>query len=428
MSKPAIHPQRKLSRRILAFRVIVVLLVTLISSEVALRVGFAVFRPDLNVQSLTVQQVDVMYDNITERQNARPNVLHPYVGSVLDPTRNPNSNAYGFWQIDGPLLKRSPNTVIVGITGGSVARDLCTFSSETIRNGLSRRLPGKDIRIVCLAQEGFREPQLAMTLAYFQTLGAEFDVIVSLSGFNEAALHPAESHEDALWVGYPRDWDLRLRDTEDHDVNRLILEGQTTQLKRTAWAARANQFRNIPLLTIHGIWVAIDSVYKTKTYEIATQLMASRHRTVNRYANLGPSVRYDSAETRRAAQCDMWCGGARQLHRMCRSTDAKFLLCLQPNLHEGSDKVLTEEEAKIKRTGTPYRQWVENNYPHFAAAGVALRTEGIAFFDLRQLYDDVTSTIYRDECCHFNQGGNDLLANRIAELIEGELKGQKPGD
>lgn len=90
--------------------------------------------------------------------------------------------------------------------------------------------------------------------------------------------------------------------------------------------------------------------------------------------------------------------------------------------------MLTEEGAKIKRIGTPDRQWVENNYAHFAVAGVALRSEGIAFFDLRQLYDDVSSTIYRDECCHFNQGGNDLLANRVAELIEGELKGQEPGD
>ena len=427
MSQQSTTPKRKASRRILVFRVTIVLLLTVITAEIAMHLGFAVFRSGLNMRGLIDQQYNVIQYEQFDRRIARPNVLHPYVGAVIDPTKNEKCNSYGFWQIDGPLLKRKSNTVIVGITGGSVARDLCTFSAETLRNELSQRMPGKEIKIVCLAQEGFREPQLAMTLAYFQTLGAEFDVVVSLSGFNEATLHPAESPADALWIGYPRDWDMRLRDTEDPEVNRLILEGQMAQIKRNAWAKWAYQYRHIPLFTLHGTWAAIDSIYMHRADKVTAQLMAIRPRIINRYANVGPSIRYSSAEARRDAQCEMWCAGARQLQRLSRSTDAKFLLCLQPNLYDESVKPLTEEEREIKRRGSVYQPWVEKNYAHFATAGAALRTEGIAFFDLRRLYDDVPSTIYRDECCHFNLDGNNLLATRIAELITDEYDDQVPG-
>ena len=419
-------PQQKRSWRRLAIRVIVVLMFTLVTAEIALHVGYAFYRPDLNFSALIDLQHNVIHNESPDRRAARTSVLHPYVGLVIDPTLNSKSNAYGFWQIDGPLLKRSSNTVIVGITGGSVARDLCTFSAETLRNELSRRLPDKEIRIVCLAQEGFREPQLAMTLAYFQTLGAEFDVVLSLSGFNEAVLHPAESRGDALWIGYPRDWDFRLRDTEDIELNRMILEGQTAQVQRKVWAARAYRLRHIPLLSLHGTWAAIDSVYRERADKVTARLIASRDRLVNRYANVGPGTRYESAELRRNAQCEMWCAGARQLHRLSRFTDAKFLLCLQPNLHDGAGKPLTTKEREILRTGSIYREWVIQNYAYFADAGAALRSEGIAFYDLRRLYDGVSSTVYRDECCHFSKAGNDLLAEHIAELISGEVSPREP--
>jgi hypothetical protein len=416
--------KRKISGRLLLFRTTIVLLLTLFSAELVMRLGYLVFRPGFTVSRLINQQYNLTQHVMVGRRSTQPNVLHPYVGFVVDPTQNEKFNSYGFWQIDGPLLRRSPNTVIVGITGGSVARDLCQFSAETLRKSLSMKFPGKEIRIVCLAQEGFREPQLAMTLAYFQTLGAEFDVVVSLSGFNEAVLHPAESLGDELWVGYPRAWDIRLTDTEDPEVNRLIWEGQTLQRDRVKCAGAAYKLRHIPLLTIHGVWSALDAGYANRLMEASANLADSRLRIMDRYANVGPRVRYNSDEARRSAQCEMWCAGARQLQRLCKSTDARFLLCLQPNLHDGNRKPLTWEEEHFKKRGSAYQEWVEKNYSYFATTGAGLKEEGIAFFDLRNLYDGVSSFVYRDECCHFSQNGSDLLAERIAEVIHGEMEQQ----
>jgi hypothetical protein len=418
--------KRKISARLFLFRILIVLLLTLITAEIAMHLGYLVFRPGITVSTLIEEEYNLTRHVMAGRRSNQPNVLHPYVGFVVDPTQNQKFNSYGFWQIDGPLLHRTSDTINVGITGGSVARDLCEFSAETLRKRLALKFPGKEIKIVCLAQEGFREPQLAMTLSYFQTLGAEFDVVVSLSGFNEAVLHPAESLGDELWVGYPRAWDVRLTDTEDPEVNRLIWEGQTLQHDRMSCAVAAYRLRHLPLLTVHGIWSAFDAGYRHRLMEATSNLARARLRIMERYANVGPRIRYASDEARRTAQIDMWCGGARQQQRLCKSSGASFLLCLQPNLHDSDGKPLTWEEERLKQRGSVYQEWVEKNYTHFATAGASLKDEGVAFFDLRNLYDGNPSLIYRDECCHFSQTGSDLLATRIGDLIHAELEKPTP--
>lgn len=414
-------PKRKLTWRSLALRAGFVSLLTLIFAEISMRAGYAVFRPGVTVASLVQEQYDLTQHVMIGRRNTQPNVLHPYVGFVVDPTRNSKFNAYGFWQVDGPLIKRSSNSIVIGVTGGSVARDLCEYSATTLREELSRKFPQKQIKIVCLAQEGFREPQLAMTVNYFLTLGAEFDAVVSLSGFNEAVLHPAESPEDDLWIGYPRAWNVQLTDTEDPELNRLIWEGQTFQEQRTSCAAQAYRFRKIPLLAIHGVWSAVDAHYRKRLVEAAANLLNSRHKVTQRYANIGPATPYSSSDGRRNAQIEMWLAGTRQIQRLCKGTNARLLLCLQPNLHDNNRTKMTDEEQQLIRGSSVYQRWVSENYAHFAAAGVRLRSEGISFHDLRDLYDEVPSSVYRDECCHFNQNGNDLLARRLAALVADEL-------
>ena len=49
-------------------------------------------------------------------------------------------------------------------------------------------LSGRKIDIVRLALPGQKQPQQLMTLAWVQSLGAEFDIVVNLDGYNEAVL------------------------------------------------------------------------------------------------------------------------------------------------------------------------------------------------------------------------------------------------
>lgn len=409
----------RLTGRRLVLRVVFTVVIVLLTGEIAMRAAFAVFNPHEDISSLLDKERSIMQHTAHGRRKTEPNVLHPYVGFVVDPTQTPGFNQLGFWQVDGPILKRTPDTFIVGITGGSVALNLCQHSHQALRQALAARLPGQSVRIVCLAQEGFREPQLAMAVAWFQTLGAEFDAIVSLSGFNEATLHPAEAAHDLLWLGYPRKWNIRLMDTEEPQISRLIWMGQSLQTRRQQTAQQFYRFHSLRLMLIHGVWCAIDGHYVRELGETVFELSQERSRMTRRYANTGPFTEFDSAEHRRESQCRMWLSGARQIDRLCDAANARFLLCLQPNLQDSRKKFVTDEEQKLISEGSLYAEFVHQNYSYFAEAAAQLNSEGIHFTDLRDVFAEITETVYSDACCHFNAQGSDIIAERLAIQLTG---------
>ena len=57
---------------------------------------------------------------------------------------------------------------------------------------------------------------------------------------------------------------------------------------------------------------------------------------------------------------------------------------------------------------------VRQAYPLLAQAGAELSREGVAFFDLRWLFVNEADPLYVDPCCHFNDRGNELLAEAVA--------------
>ena len=48
-----------------------------------------------------------------------------------------------------------------------------------------------------------------------------------------------------------------------------------------------------------------------------------------------------------------------------------------------------------------------------------LAAAGVHFFDATSVFADVEETLYRDDCCHFNGLGNDILGSAVAEFIRG---------
>ena len=45
----------------------------------------------------------------------------------------------------------------------------------------------------------------------------------------------------------------------------------------------------------------------------------------------------------------------------------------------------------------------------------------MAFFDATLLFDNLDAAVYSDNCCHYNQTGNDLLADVIYRTARAEL-------
>jgi len=397
---------------------LLVALVVLIVLELGTRIGMAVFRPEINLADLLDFQRGVAESTMENRRHSHPEVIHPYVGFVIDPTDDKQFNEYGFFQVDGPILKRSPGTLIVGITGGSVAKDVCERSHRVLKDHLRAAFPDLESKIVCLAQQGFRQPQQAMTLSFFQCLGAEFDYVVALDGFNEAVLQSAEAPQDELWLAYPRNWNLRLADTANPRFNQLLHEGQAMKTKRQALAVRFQSLKHLPSLPLHLAWSVMDGRYVAAELELTMALQSEQSSLEIRYANRGPAAHFASDDQRFTAQAELWSACSRQLDGLCKGTNASFIHCLQPNMYvHGSKKMLTNNEARLAKMGSRYQAPVIAGYDFFVDMGVRLKESGIDFHDLRMLFEDSTEEIYFDNCCHFTEYGNDLLAASIAQVI-----------
>ena len=83
-----------------------------------------------------------------------------------------------------------------------------------------------------------------------------------------------------------------------------------------------------------------------------------------------------------------------------------------------NSKIIKEEEFRIAISRTsPVRKPIEDGYPYLRQAGDGLVKEGVNFSDLTYVFAHNDETLYRDNCCHFNQKGVDLLGQIIGETI-----------
>ena len=96
-------------------------------------------------------------------------ILHPYIGAILQPTGDPSAqvpsttlvNDYGFPGNVSPVQSRSKDQVLIGILGGSVAKELCTNGGGEMVEQLSLipEFSGRDIVLIPLAMDGYKQPQ-----------------------------------------------------------------------------------------------------------------------------------------------------------------------------------------------------------------------------------------------------------------------------
>ena len=147
--------------------------------------------------------------------------LHPYFG----PTHRPGTpfdipealregsavparlttNNFGFVSShDYPFAKTREDQFIIGMFGGSVGLWFCQMGAPRLMDELRANPYFKDREIVplCFAHEGYKQPQQALVLAYFLSIGQAYDLVVNIDGFNDVAL-AALNNEQGLDISMP---------------------------------------------------------------------------------------------------------------------------------------------------------------------------------------------------------------------------------
>jgi len=370
-------------------------------------------------------------------------VLHPYLGFVFDPTKQTENlsshlggvsiHDYGFVDDDTPFHKEKEDTIVIGIFGGSVAYFFSVYGVDSMLQQLetSPFFKNKDIKIVRVALGGYKQPQQLMSLTYLLSLGAHFDVVINLDGFNELVLPVVENVPNKIAPFFPRNWHGLSSPLMSYEQKSLVGQLSFLRVIRKKFASLINtsvlRFSNIMNL----IWLVSDKYLETEISERQEQLRWSTDHRMDSYQRTGPKYAYEDNPKLYRDLASYWRMSSQQMAKISEANNILYWHFLQPNQYVQNSKTLSEEERKIAfNTEMMYREPAEQGYPALIKAGYELANSSSQFHDLTNIFKDHPESVYEDDCCHLNKHGNEILGEAVGKLMVEDIgkRGSYPKD
>ena len=356
--------------------------------------------------------------------------LHPYLGFVADPTSTTGPvrssrgtmvpTSLGFFRHRRGPAPATGRPLRIGVFGGSVAF-LFSLKADRLLARALRASPvarDRDVIVQSFALPGHKQPQQLFALAYLLLLGERFDVVVNIDGFNELALPVTENLPQGTAAIYPRSW------------SQLVAAAPSMGLvEHAAGVVSLREMRR--LLAMAFAWPPLSlSPTGNLSWRIfddaLTARIGAREADLAQWSSAQGGYRASGpAPTARAAGdpfpelVELWRQSSLLMHQLCVANGIAYVHVLQPNQYLPGAKPLGDDERRVAyREDHPYRVAVERGYPLLIEAGGSLTASGVRFVDLSRIFAEVQEPLFVDDCCHFNQRGNAILANRLArELI-----------
>ncbi len=376
-------------------------------------------------------------EQVNTDEKIQKEIIHPYYGYAIDGKRRiDDCTSESFYDChtrikvpaDSKFVKRSSSRLIVGVLGGSVA--VGTISGTRPRQlyeSLLKALPeykGREIIVYRLAAGGFRQPQPLMMLNYFYSLGAEFDIIINLDGFNDVAIPVAEYKNSALHPSYPRSWGHRVASTASKDVIDHLAKKQVVQEAHLSKAQRMSNpwFRNSPISNL--LWRIIDVRYTNKLGEINQSIgnldAPDEDKRDFFYEQVGPDYDFTTWDDLGQYAVDIWAQSSHLIHAIATANDVKYFHFLQPNQYiEGSKPKMNAAEKRLAfmKNGGGYGNIYKRYYPRIMKKKEWLAARGVELIDLTYLFENVAEPLYVDSCCHVNSKGYNMIVENIVDTI-----------
>jgi hypothetical protein len=344
------------------------------------------------------------------------------------PTHRPAgfaTNNFGFaTPHDFPYVKKSEREFVVGVFGGSVGVWFCQLGMPRLLELLGQRpaFENRPIVPLCFSHEGYKQPQQAMVLTYFLSIGQRFDLAINVDGFNEVALSR---------LNVERGFDLSMPSAMHLESLRTLIDGGTMTPEKLRSLASIDRDRQ--RLNAVGAWLnrprlAVVYVVLERYYRMVE---ARYHAEQARFAALpaadgGRSALHVTPPLERRDSSSLFEEVARQwlrtsalMQEALASQGATYVHVLQPNQYATARR-FSEAEAKVAiNPASPFKPGAEQGYPALVAAVNAL-PEGAArpnVFDATRAFDDEPAPVYVDDCCHYTKKGNELLAEFVARAV-----------
>ncbi|MGE3578729.1 MAG: hypothetical protein AB7I25_09735 [Vicinamibacterales bacterium] len=376
------------------------------------------------------------------QQTLTGDALHPYFGPThrpglvfeipaelqggASPGRPPaRTNNFGFVaRTDYPVPRGDDRQFFVGFFGGSVGLWFCEVGAERFLDRLRRHpaLAGRTIVPVCLAHEGYKQPQQLLTLAYFLSAGQPFDLVVNIDGFNEVALGamndqrgfdftmPSVSHIEPLM-------NLIDRATLTPDKAEALAAINTARQAADRWARRANAARLAAVYLVADRMHAIaDARYRDARLRFDRLPSQGADRSLLR---ITPRTAERSGDAFFAGVARQWAEASGAMQALLAARGIAYVHVLQPNQYASVRRFSDAERQVAFIDASPFKPGAEQGYPHLRgeAAQRILRERGVRFVDGSGAFDRTPGQVYWDNCCHYTRLGNDVLADVIADAV-----------
>lgn len=344
--------------------------------------------------------------------------LHPFSGFTATPHVPGEYNAFGY-RGPSPLAPRAPDQLLVGVAGGSVAAQVRRFAGDVLKEELERVYPDKEVVLTSLALGGMKQPQQLMTLAYMLTLGAKFDVIINIDGYNEGVLSLRENHRNGVAPFFPRTWHVYA--AQGLDLDRVLTIGRLATMREEQVNLARLASGPVGFSVFAGTaWEVLNNRKATEIFR-SERLIANYQRADGKQPPhiAGPIRDYGDADALDNLVVDVWLNASRQMAALARANGIEYYHFLQPNQYYAGSKPLTQnEQALLLPEDHPGNQITQRIYPKLVAGIARLAEEpDIAAFDVTQVYSGNEETLYVDSCCHMNNEGYAILARAMVEQI-----------
>jgi hypothetical protein len=244
-----------------------------------------------------------------------------------------------------------------------------------------------------MAIGGSRQPaQFAIATQYMELL----DMTINLDGFSEISViqypkYPVEfpMFADVFYSGADPSTYLRLRAGEEicRRMSRL-----------PAWIPPL-AFSNFYYL----LWHNVSKRLNTSLYAPAPEQEA-------------PVADPFTPQQQREIYAEYYRKFTRAQHQLLSANGVHAYFFLQPNQWVEGSKPFSDDERELF-TNYGAAEEIGARYVLLREKVRELREEGVPSFDLTGIYAEEARTVYVDACCHVNALGNELMADRIADII-----------
>jgi hypothetical protein len=281
-------------------------------------------------------------------------------------------------------------------------------------------LRGKEIRILNFSQGGYKQPSQLLTLAYFLAIGQHFDFVVNVDGFNEIALS---------YLNLKKGIDPSMPFYEVMLPLASLIDQSSLELDQIDSLYDLEHRRET--LRIIDSWIhRNDSAAVNMFLEMYRKIVTQKYtRSLQQFEELSTHAKKSSffhindilgnlSQTKDLSYLlDIWANSSIMMGSILSKMDIPYLEIIQPNQYFSSKVFSSEEKAVALDSKSPFKWPIETGYRLILQRIPLLQKSGVNVVSAVDIFDNIPETLFFDNCCHYNQLGNDILAEFIAKEI-----------